>query len=76
MKGANVPTPPTISEGSQGEVVEWAQYLLVRFALSDNQIDGNSNRSWELAVCSAPNNLWSGRPGLRLQGRLGFPPKR
>ncbi len=33
-------TPPTISEGSQGEVVEWAQYLLVRFALSDNQIDG------------------------------------
>jgi Putative peptidoglycan binding domain len=41
MKGANVPTPPTISEGSQGEVVEWAQYLLVRFALSDNQIDGN-----------------------------------
>jgi peptidoglycan hydrolase-like protein with peptidoglycan-binding domain len=35
-----VPSPPTISEGSQGEVVEWVQYLLVRFALSDNQIDG------------------------------------
>jgi murein L,D-transpeptidase YcbB/YkuD len=36
----DVPTPVTISEGSQGEVVEWAQYLLVRFALSDTDIDG------------------------------------
>ena len=35
-----MPIPPTISEGSQGEVVEWVQYLLVRFALSDYQIDG------------------------------------
>ena len=32
--------PPTISEGARGPVVKWAQYLLVRFALSDNQIDG------------------------------------
>lgn len=31
---------PTISEGATGPVVEWAQYLLVRRTLSDNQIDG------------------------------------
>jgi len=33
-------TPPTISEGATGSVVRWAQYLLVRRTLSDNQIDG------------------------------------
>ena len=33
-------TPPTISEGAIGPVVRWAQYLLVRRTLSDNQIDG------------------------------------
>jgi peptidoglycan hydrolase-like protein with peptidoglycan-binding domain len=32
--------PPTISEGATGPVVRWAQYLLVRRTLSDNQIDG------------------------------------
>ena len=31
---------PTISEGATGPVVRWAQYLLVRRTLSDNQIDG------------------------------------
>ena len=31
---------PTISEGATGPVVEWAQYLLVRRTLSDDQIDG------------------------------------
>jgi peptidoglycan hydrolase-like protein with peptidoglycan-binding domain len=35
-----MPTPPTISEGASGPVVRWAQYLLVRRTLSDNQIDG------------------------------------
>jgi peptidoglycan hydrolase-like protein with peptidoglycan-binding domain len=45
-----VPTPPTISEGSRGEVVEWAQYLLVRFALSDNQIDGIFGTGTKAAV--------------------------
>jgi peptidoglycan hydrolase-like protein with peptidoglycan-binding domain len=35
-----MPTPPTISEGSIGLPVRWAQYLLVRLFLSDNQIDG------------------------------------
>lgn len=33
-------TPPTISEGATGSVVRWAQYLLVRRTMSDNQIDG------------------------------------
>ena len=32
--------PATISEGSKGSVVSWAQYLLARRALSNNQIDG------------------------------------
>ena len=32
--------PPTISEGSSGPTVSWAQYLLVRRILSYNQIDG------------------------------------
>lgn len=35
-----MPTPPTVSEGSAGPVVRWAQYLLVRRTLSDDQIDG------------------------------------
>jgi peptidoglycan hydrolase-like protein with peptidoglycan-binding domain len=35
-----MPTPPTISEGSTGATVRWAQYLLVRRTLSYNQIDG------------------------------------
>ena len=33
-------TPATISEGASGPIVRWAQYLLVRRTLSDNQIDG------------------------------------
>jgi len=33
-------TPPTISEGATGPNVRWAQYLLVRRTMSDNQIDG------------------------------------
>ncbi len=33
-------TPATISEGSKGPTVRWAQYLLVRRTLSDKQIDG------------------------------------
>jgi peptidoglycan hydrolase-like protein with peptidoglycan-binding domain len=32
--------PPTISQGATGAIVKWAQYLLVRRTLSDNQIDG------------------------------------
>ncbi len=33
-------TPATISEGATGPTGRWAQYLLVRRTLSDNQIDG------------------------------------
>jgi murein L,D-transpeptidase YcbB/YkuD len=33
-------TPPTITEGATGPTVRWAQYLLVRRTLSDQQIDG------------------------------------
>jgi peptidoglycan hydrolase-like protein with peptidoglycan-binding domain len=33
-------TPPTIAEGATGPTVRWAQYLLVRRTLSDEQIDG------------------------------------
>jgi peptidoglycan hydrolase-like protein with peptidoglycan-binding domain len=33
-------TQPTISQGSQGTAVRWAQYLLVRRTLSYPQIDG------------------------------------
>jgi murein L,D-transpeptidase YcbB/YkuD len=35
-----MPTPPTIAEGATGPVVRWAQYLLVRRTLTDQQIDG------------------------------------
>jgi peptidoglycan hydrolase-like protein with peptidoglycan-binding domain len=35
-----MPTPPTISQGASGPTVRWAQYLLVRRTLSDDQIDG------------------------------------
>lgn len=33
-------SPPTLSEGAGGPAVRWAQYLLVRRTLSDDQIDG------------------------------------
>ncbi|BEP16128.1 hypothetical protein acdb102_44390 [Acidothermaceae bacterium B102] len=33
-------TPPTISQGSTGTTVSWAQYLLVRRTLSYQDIDG------------------------------------
>jgi peptidoglycan hydrolase-like protein with peptidoglycan-binding domain len=35
-----MPVPPTISEGATGPTVRWAQYLLVRRTMTDNQIDG------------------------------------
>ena len=40
MTGVNVTTLPTLSEGSAGPNVRWAQYLLVRRTLSYDQIDG------------------------------------
>lgn len=42
--------PSTISEGSTGPDVRWAQYLLVRRTLSDDQIDGIFGPVTERAV--------------------------
>jgi peptidoglycan hydrolase-like protein with peptidoglycan-binding domain len=36
-----VTTPLTITEGATGSAVQWAQYLLVRRALSYTQLDGS-----------------------------------
>ncbi len=35
-----MPIPPTISEGSTGPTVRWAQYRLVRLTMTYDQIDG------------------------------------
>jgi peptidoglycan hydrolase-like protein with peptidoglycan-binding domain len=43
-------TPATISQGASGPTVRWAQYLLVRRTLSDNQIDGNFGPVTKAAV--------------------------
>ncbi len=43
-------SPPTISQGATGPTVRWAQYLLVRRTLSDNQIDGNFGPVTKTAV--------------------------
>jgi peptidoglycan hydrolase-like protein with peptidoglycan-binding domain len=45
-----MPVPPTISEGSVGPTVRWAQYLLVRRTLTDQQIDGNFGPVTKTAV--------------------------
>ncbi len=42
--------PETISEGATGPTVRWAQYLLVRRTLSDQQIDGIFGRVTKSAV--------------------------
>jgi peptidoglycan hydrolase-like protein with peptidoglycan-binding domain len=43
-------TPATISQGSTGWQVSWAQYLLVRLTLSYNQIDGSFGPVTKTAV--------------------------
>jgi peptidoglycan hydrolase-like protein with peptidoglycan-binding domain len=43
-------TPATISQGASGPTVRWAQYLLVRRTLSDNQVDGNFGPVTKAAV--------------------------
>lgn len=43
-------TPPTIEEGSTGDTVRWAQYLLVRRTLTYTQIDGNFGPATKTAV--------------------------
>jgi peptidoglycan hydrolase-like protein with peptidoglycan-binding domain len=43
-------TPPTIQEGSTGNDVKWAQYLLTRITLSYTQIDGTFGAITKTAV--------------------------
>jgi len=43
-------TPPTIQEGSTGNTVKWAQYLLTRITLSYTQIDGTFGSVTKTAV--------------------------
>jgi peptidoglycan hydrolase-like protein with peptidoglycan-binding domain len=43
-------TPPTIQEGSTGDTVRWAQYLLVRRTLTYTQIDGDFGPVTKTAV--------------------------
>ena len=55
--GADHAYSPTISEGATGATVRWAQYLLVRRTMSDNQIDGIfgpvTRSAWALPVHAA-----------------------
>ena len=59
-------TPPTISEGATRPVVEWAQYLLVRRTLSDNQIDGIFGPVTKAAV-----EVFQGYSHLAVDGIVG-----
>lgn len=43
-------TPPTIQQGSTGDTVRWAQYLLTRITLSYTQIDGTFGTVTKAAV--------------------------
>jgi peptidoglycan hydrolase-like protein with peptidoglycan-binding domain len=43
-------TPPTIEQGSTGDAVRWAQYLLTRLTLSYTQIDGTFGTVTKAAV--------------------------
>src|ERR1700761_2305271 len=47
---ATMATPPTIEEGSTGDTVRWAQYLLTRITLSYTQIDGTFGSVTKTAV--------------------------
>ena len=59
-------TPATISEGSSGPTVRWAQYLLVRRTLSYNQIDGIFGPVTKTAV-----EQFQGSSGLSVDGVVG-----
>jgi peptidoglycan hydrolase-like protein with peptidoglycan-binding domain len=59
-------TPATISEGATGPTVRWAQYLLVRRTLSDNQIDGIFGPVTKSAVEQFQNDA-----GLAADGIVG-----
>lgn len=59
-------TLPTLSEGATGPNVRWAQYLLVRRTLSDNQIDGIFGPVTKAAV-----QQFQGDRGLTPDGIVG-----
>ncbi len=61
-----MPTPPTISQGATGATVSWAQYLLVRRTLSDNQIDGIFGPVTKTAV-----EQFQSQSGLTADGVVG-----
>jgi peptidoglycan hydrolase-like protein with peptidoglycan-binding domain len=58
--------PETISEGSKGPVVEWAQYLLVRVILSYPDIDGDFGPKTKNAV-----EQYQGIKSLTVDGIVG-----
>ena len=66
MSGGGTMPPVTISEGSEGPVVSWAQYLLVRRTLSYNQIDGIFGPVTKTAV-----EEFQGSNGLSVDGIVG-----
>jgi peptidoglycan hydrolase-like protein with peptidoglycan-binding domain len=59
-------TPDTISQGSTGPTVRWAQYLLVRRVLSYQQIDGIFGPVTKNAV-----EEFQGERGLAVDGIVG-----
>jgi len=59
-------TPPTISQGSTGTTVSWAQYLLVRRTLSYQDIDGIFGHQTKTAV-----EEFQRGSGLRVDGIIG-----
>jgi peptidoglycan hydrolase-like protein with peptidoglycan-binding domain len=61
-----MPIPATISEGSTGPTVSWAQYLLVRRTLSYNDIDGVFGPVTKTAV-----EQFQGYSGLAVDGVVG-----
>src|SRR6516165_368378 len=58
--------PPTVREGDSGPNVSWAQYLLVRRTLSDEQIDGQFGPVTKAAV-----EQYQGYEGIAVDGVVG-----
>lgn len=58
--------PPTIKEGSVGPDVRWAQYLLVRRTMTDDQIDGIFG-----PITNAAVEEFQSQSGLTVDGVVG-----